>query len=86
MFVGVDGSSKSIAVPATDAYLTGDVQAPDGITVLGGKTGTTEPAGHCLIILSQNKKEEYYISVVMKTESLEELYDGMNGLLAQIPN
>ena len=86
MFVGVDGSSKSIAVPATDAYLTGDVQAPEGITVLGGKTGTTEPAGHCLIILSQNKKEEYYISVVMKTESLEELYDGMNGLLAQIPN
>jgi membrane peptidoglycan carboxypeptidase len=53
---------------------------------MGGKTGTTEPAGHCLIILSQNEKEEYYISVVMKTESLEDLYDGMNGLLAQIPN
>ncbi|MBQ8053086.1 MAG: D-alanyl-D-alanine carboxypeptidase [Lachnospiraceae bacterium] len=86
MFTGVDGSSKSIEVPATDAYLTGDIQAPDGITVLGGKTGTTEPAGHCLIILSQNQKEEYYISVVMKTESLEDLYDGMNGLLGQIPN
>jgi membrane peptidoglycan carboxypeptidase len=53
---------------------------------VGGKTGTTEPAGHCLIILSQNEKEEYYISVVMKTESLEDLYDGMNSLLAQIPN
>ena len=86
MFVGADGSSKSIAVNATDAYLTGDVDAPEGITVLGGKTGTTEPAGHCLIILSQNAKEEYYISVVMKTESLEDLYDGMNSLLAQIPN
>ena len=86
MFVGADGSSKSIAVNATDAYLTGDVEAPEGITVLGGKTGTTEPAGHCLIILSQNAKEEYYISVVMKTESLEDLYDGMNSLLAQIPN
>jgi D-alanyl-D-alanine carboxypeptidase len=41
MFVGENGDSKSIAVNATDAYLTGDVDAPEGITVLGGKTGTT---------------------------------------------
>ena len=86
MFVGEDGSSKSIAVNATDAYLTGEVDAPEGITVLGGKTGTTEPAGHCLIILSKNSKDEDYISVVMKTDSLEELYESMNSLLAQIPN
>ena len=86
MFTGASGDSKSIAVNATDAYLTGDVDAPEGITVLGGKTGTTEPAGHCLIILSQNAKGKDYISVVMKTDSLEELYDDMNSLLAEIPN
>ena len=86
MFVGSDGSSKSIAVNATDAYLTGDVDPPSGITVIGGKTGTTEPAGHCLIILSENEKGDDYISVVMKTESLEELYDSMNSLLSEIPN
>ena len=86
MFTGVNGDSKSIAVKATDAYLTGDVDAPEGITVLGGKTGTTDPAGHCLIILSQNAKGNDFISVVMKTDSLEELYDDMNSLLEQIPN
>lgn len=86
MFTGQDGSSKSIAVNATDAYLTGEVEAPEGITVLGGKTGTTEPAGHCLIILSQNAAGKDYISVVMKTDSLEELYSSMNSLLAEIPN
>ena len=86
VFVGDDGDSKSIAVTATDAYLTGDVDPPDGITVIGGKTGTTELAGHCLIILSQNGKGNDYITVLMKTESLEELYDGMNSLLSQIPN
>ena len=85
-FVGEDGESKSIAVKATDAYLTGDIEAPKGITVIGGKTGTTEPAGHCLIIMSENKKGEPYISVLMKTESLDDLYDGMNSLLSQIPN
>ena len=86
MFVGADGSSKSIQVNATDAYLTGDVDAPEGVTVIGGKTGTTELAGHCLVILSQNSKEDYYISVVMKTESLDELYSNMNSLLSEIPN
>ena len=86
MFVGPDGSNKSIAVRATDAYLTGDVDAPEGITVLGGKTGTTEPAGHCLIILSRNASDNYFISVVMKTESLDELYSDMNLLLSEIPN
>ena len=86
MFVGADGDSKSIAVNATDAYLTGDVDAPEGIKVIGGKTGTTELAGHCLIILSQNAKGNDYISVVMKTDSLDELYESMNSLLAQIPN
>ena len=86
MFVGSDGSSKSIAVNATDSYLTGDVDAPEGITVIGGKTGTTEPAGHCLIIKSENSKGNDYISVVMKTDSLDSLYESMNSLLSEIPN
>lgn len=85
-FVGSEGESKSIAVSATDAYLTGETEAPEGVTVLGGKTGTTEPAGHCLVIMSQNESGEEYISVVMKAESLEDLYSDMNSLLAEIPN
>lgn len=86
VFRGEDGEDKSIAVNATDAYLTGDTDAPEGITVIGGKTGTTEPAGHCLIILSQNSSGEPYISVVMKTDSIDELYTSMNSLLSEIPN
>ena len=85
-FTGEDGESKSIAVRATDAYLTGEIDPPEGVTVIGGKTGTTELAGHCLVIYTENKKKQHYISVLMKTESLEDLYDGMNSLLSQIPN
>ena len=85
-FIGEDGEDKSIAVNATDAYLTGDIDPPEGITVIGGKTGTTEPAGHCLIIMSENSSGEPYISVVMKTDSLDELYTSMNSLLSEIPN
>lgn len=85
-FKGADGDDKSIAVSATDAYLTGEVQPPEGITVLGGKTGTTEPAGHCLIIMSQNEEGDEFVSVVMKADTVEDLYSDMNGLLGEIPN
>lgn len=85
-FEDEDGNSRSITVNSTDAYLEGKVTAPDGITVIGGKTGTTDPAGHCLIIMSQNSAGATYISVVMKADSTDDLYSEMNSLLAQIPN
>lgn len=69
---------------ATDHYLTGQESAPTGVTVLGGKTGTTSAAGSCLAILSQNRYGEPYISVVMKAVNKIYLYKDMNALLAQI--
>lgn len=69
---------------ATDHYLTGEESAPNGVTVLGGKTGTTSAAGSCLAILSQNRYGEPYISIVMKALNKLYLYQDMNTLLAQI--
>lgn len=69
---------------ATDHYLTGEESAPNGVTVLGGKTGTTSAAGSCLAILSQNRYGEPYISIVMKALNKVYLYQDMNTLLAQI--
>ena len=69
---------------ATDHYLTGEESAPNGVTVLGGKTGTTSAAGSCLAILSQNRYGEPYISIVMKALNKIYLYQDMNTLLEQI--
>lgn len=69
---------------ATDHYLTGEESAPNGVTVLGGKTGTTSAAGSCLAILSQNRYGEPYISIVMKAINKIYLYQDMNTLLEQI--
>ncbi len=76
--------SVQLHLDATDHYLTGEETAPTGITVLGGKTGTTTDAGACLAILSQNDYGAPYISIVLKAPTKATLYDDMNLLLEQI--
>ncbi len=76
-----DGSERTLEINNTNQYLTGNVQAPEHITVIGGKTGTTKAAGHCLILLSRNSSGNPYISVIMNSDSTENLYKNMSELL-----
>ncbi len=84
-YQNADGKKKSLNFQSTDRYLIGRATAPKGITVIGGKTGTTAAAGSCLILYSQNKNQEDFISVVLKAEGAESLYLQMNKLLEYIP-
>lgn len=79
-----DGSEVSTALTATDHYLTGEASAPKGITVLGGKTGTTSIAGNCLALLCQNPYGAPYVSIVMGASTKELLYQQMNSLLENV--
>ena len=38
---------------------------PEGVTVLGGKTGTTNEAGNCVILYEEDAENNPYISVIM---------------------
>lgn len=67
--------------PATNWYSSDIVTAPEGIHVFGGKTGTTDEAGNCVILYSQDTAGKPYISVTMGAESKDNLYDTMNILL-----
>ena len=69
---------------STDHYLTGEESAPPGVTVLGGKTGTTSKAGSCLAILSQNEYGAPYVSIVLNAGTKAQLYEDMNQLLGKI--
>ncbi len=82
-YTSADGIEKNVNLDSTDHYLTKDVSAPKGITVLGGKTGTTNLAGNCLALLSQNAYGEPHISIVLRALSKTSLYDQMNMLLAE---
>ena len=77
-YTGSDGTEKSTTLTATDHYLTGEATAPKDVTILGGKTGTTEVAGNCLAILTQNAYGKTFVSIVMGAATKELLYQEMN--------
>ena len=77
-------TEQVIHLDSTDQYMTRQVSAPKGVTVLGGKTGTTSDAGSCLALVSQNAYGEPFISIILHAPTKTALYDNMNQLLSQI--
>lgn len=75
---------KKFDKSTSNGFLTGNYTAPAGITVLGGKTGTTKAAGHCLILLVRNMNGAPYIAIVMGAQSTDTLYNSMADLLEEI--
>lgn len=68
----------------TNQYFTDDYDYPDNIRVLGGKTGTTDQAGCCLILYDTDEKNNGYISLVLGATDYDSLYSEMNILLNKI--
>ncbi len=79
------GEDKEVKIASTNYYLEGMANAPTGVTVVGGKTGTTDAAGHCLIILARNTGGIPFVAVVMRARDNDELYADMNELLSLMP-
>ncbi|MDF2611078.1 MAG: hypothetical protein K0R92_2552 [Lachnospiraceae bacterium] len=68
----------------TNRYLKGTENAPDGITVIGGKTGTTSKAGNCLVLYSKDRNNDAFISVILQADSGNSLFYQMTSLLDMI--
>lgn len=83
-YTGADGSALSTTLTATDHYLTGEANPPKDVTILGGKTGTTDSAGNCLAIITQNAYGKPFVSIVMGASDKNLLYQEMNSLLQNI--
>ena len=79
-----NGKEKTIDLSTTNAYLKGEAFAPDNVTVIGGKTGTTNAAGSCLILYSKDQSGNPYISVILQSPDRTTLYQEMTGLLDEI--
>ena len=79
-----NGNEKSFELSTTNAYIKGEAFAPDNVTVIGGKTGTTNAAGSCLILYSRDNSGSPYISVILQSSDRTTLYQEMTDLLDEI--
>ena len=76
-----DGNMRSVNWKPTNYYASGDAKEPKGTTILGGKTGTTDQAGSCLVLYSKSDSDEPFVTIVMGAVDKEVLYKDMNALL-----
>ncbi len=77
-----DGTDRSVNALNTNQYFRGNYSTPDNLVILGGKTGTTEEAGRCLVLYVRDTNSTPYIAVVMGAESMDELYTEMTNMLS----
>lgn len=84
VYTNAEGTPCEATVRSTIQYQTGNYTAPDNITVIGGKTGTTNAAGNCLILLVKDTSGNQYIAVIMRARERAVLYEKMNSLLKEI--
>ena len=81
-----NGETVSKTWDSTNYYLLGKRTPPEGVIVVGGKTGTTDKAGLCLILYVEDSTGKGYISVLLGCPDKDTLYESMSNLLANIGN
>ena len=84
VYTAANGSQKTVSLQTTNQYLEGNYKAPDRVSVIGGKTGTTNAARNCLVLLSKDVSGNPYISVILSAKERENLYEGMTDMLGEI--
>ena len=86
VYTDANGNSVSKSWENTNQYLAGKTTAPEGVAVIGGKTGTTGAAGYCLVLYSQNTAGQPIVSIVLKADCKSNLYLLMNEMLGGFAN
>lgn len=52
--------------------------------ILGGKTGTTSSAGHCLALICKGKSGDRYLALALKAKSKDSLYEQIEHIVKKI--
>ena len=85
-YTNAEGSAAAVTWESTNHYFTGEAEAPDNVLIYGGKTGTTEDAGACLVLLTKDLYGDPYLAVILHSPDKDLLYDEMNHLLSIVPS
>lgn len=81
-YTKANGQEKTKTLKSTLRYFQNQYEYPSDVTIIGGKTGTTNAAGYCLALYVKHKETgRQYIAIVLKASSLDNLYGEMSYLL-----
>ena len=78
------GREKEVSISTTNMFLRGNYTAPNNMTVVGGKTGTTDMSGHCLMILAKDTSGNPYIGIILRASSRDLINNEMVQMLSEI--
>lgn len=81
-FLDTEGVEKSMKCTSTNQFLLGTQPSPEGMTIIGGKTGTTFAAGSCLSMYGRAEDGKEYIAVILKAANTGEVFAQMSQLLS----
>ena len=82
-YTNIQGEQCVRPYETTNCFKLGKYPYPEGIKILGGKTGTTNAAGYCLILHVANSVGNEFLLGVFHCENEQKLYTKMADLLAQ---
>lgn len=83
VYEDADGDERVLDMESSNQYLTGERELPEGVKMIGGKTGTTDAAGSCLIVLTKNEDGDELITVVLGADDKDDLYRDMSELISK---
>lgn len=78
-----DGQTRQLTWKPTNYYKAGLHPVPPNVHVVGGKTGTTDEAGSCLVLYAKDVTEKPYIAIVTGAPEKLTLYDEISSLMAR---
>ena len=65
----------------TNWYINGYASVPEEMHAIGGKTGTTDEAGSCLITCFEDAQMNSYVAIVMGADSRNVIYNNINEMI-----
>ena len=79
------GVEVTKTMTSTNKYLAGELKTPNGYTITGGKTGTTDEAGSCILMSFKSTADKKYIVGVLKASDALNLYAQLGTVFENLP-
>lgn len=80
-YTDAGGVQKTKTFQNTNRFLINEEEIPENVDIIGGKTGTTNAAGCCLVQAFLTKEGNTYIAEVFGAKDYDSLYEKMSELI-----